>query len=737
MSVIAAIFLVVSMWLAVLLGPKLDCWMWGPALLALGLAVLAAVPGCWRRRAGAANVWVIALGTLVTGWFAWRAWVSPVADDGMADLLLLAAAVGGFVVMRAIQGQVLAERVFLWGLACLVLASGVMVAWQVVDPDLAPLLVARISKLPAGFFGHYNYGANFLIGSSCLLGGAALVGRYGKVERLLWGVIAVAGLLAVYFTRSRGGICGAATALGFFTVMALIIGKRQGARWFAPGILALPLLGIVVAGFLFKGWSDAQQVRNQEAGIDAMMDNSIRLYLIGIATSCISLHPWDGGGSRSFSWECYRFWEMEVQGPASSRPEQVHNEFIQAATDYGVSGAGLLGLFVGTLVVLAVLRILFADSTSESANDVSWHLGGLAGLAGILIQSNFSFVFHMVPGALLLGICLGRTAHHGMSGQATARFFPVPGLVVSAIALACAALLLPMGWLGTQVTAVRWAETYGKPLEIAPDARIAALTEAIRLWPLGAFFQQRAEIFQSRIVPRADGTVDEALLERAMRDYREASARHPFAPGLAVNLANLLSSVGRNHEAEAEFGRALCLQGGMEAAFRGNFFLARHYQQKAIRQLAANEVEPALKTLHLAAAHIEKAAQETPPWVIGGAGRNLRIWIHENLGMACEMAGDPVGALAAYDFASSIPAGSRAHFRAASLLGRRAAQTWYERKPAEALAGFLAAKQRVSLANDLPAGVTQAQKTELWEYLNRSILFLKGAKIEPAASPDN
>jgi tetratricopeptide (TPR) repeat protein len=709
--------------------------MWGPALLVLGLAVLAAVPGCWRRRAGAAHGWVLALGTLVVAWFGWRAWVSPVADDAVADLLLLAAAVGGFLVMRAMQGQALAERVFLWGLACLVLASVAMVAWQVVAPDSAPFLVGRASKLPAGFFGHYNYGANFLIGSSCLIGGAALAGRYGKLERLLWGLIAVAGMLAVYFTRSRGGICGAAGALGVFAVMALIIGKRQGARWFAPCIVALPLLGIVVAGFLFKGWADAQQVRNQGAGIDAMMDNSIRLYLIGIAASCISLHPWDGGGSRSFSWECYRFWEMEVQGPAGSRPEQVHNEIIQAATDYGVTGAGLLGWFVAALVVLAVLRTLFADPIKEPANDAAWRLGGLAGLAGILLQSNFSFVFHLVPGALLLGICLGRTAHHGESGKATARFPLVPSLMASAIALACAASLVPMGWLGTRVCSVRWAETYGKRLGVVPEARIAALTEAIRLWPLGAFFLERAEIIQSTILPRPDGTVDKVLLERAMNDYREAAERHPFHPGPAVNLANLLSSAGRNQEAEAEFGRALRLQGGMEAAFRGNFFLARHYQQRAMRQLAAHEVEPALKTLRLAAAHIEKAAQETPPWVIGGAGRNLRIWIHENLGVACEMAGDPEGAMAAYDFASSIPAGSRAHFRAASLLGRRAAQTWYERKPDEALAGFLLAKQRFSLAAELPAGVTQAQKTELWEYLNRAILFLKGAKIEPAASP--
>jgi len=297
MTLIAAIFLVVSVWLAVLLGPDLNAWQWGPSLLALGVAVLAALPAIWRRGLRGTGGWMLAVGGMVVLWFGWRAWTSPVLEYGMADGLLLAGVVGCFLVVGAIQERRAAERVLMWGLAWLVLASAVVVARQVVDPVFTPGFVARFA-LPSGFFGHYNYGANFLIGASCLVGGAALAGRYHKLERLLWGMIAVAGMAAVYFTRSRGGICGAACGLGMFALMALIVGKHQGARWFAPGIVAVPLIGLAVIGFLLKGWNDAQIVRDQGVGIDKMMDNSIRLNLVGIAVSCISLHPWGGGESQ-------------------------------------------------------------------------------------------------------------------------------------------------------------------------------------------------------------------------------------------------------------------------------------------------------------------------------------------------------------------------------------------------------------------------------------------------------
>jgi O-antigen ligase/tetratricopeptide (TPR) repeat protein len=733
MTVIASFFLVVSVWLAVLLGPKLSAWMWGPGLLALGLAVLAAVPGGWRQRVRGVDGGLMALGAMVVVWFGWRAWASPVTECGLADLLLLAGVVGGAVVMRAMQGQVQAERVFLWGLAVLVLASAVVVAWQVREPDFMPGFVAP-SQLPSGFIGHYNEGANLLIGASCLVAGGAMFGSYRQLERAIWGGIAVAGLLAVYFTRSRGGICGGAVGLGVFAALALIIGKRRGARWFAPGLVALPLIGFAVVGFLIKGWTDAQAVRNQAPGLDVMMDNAIRLHLIGIATSCIGLHPWQGGGSRSFSWECNRFWEADMYGPGTNRPEQVHNEFLQAATDYGLIGVGLLGMFIGALVVVVVIRSLFAEATSQAPNADSWRIGGVAGLAGILAQSNFSFVFHMLPGALLLGLCLGRAMHTGAAGKAAAAH--APAMVATGFGLACAALLVPMGWLGSRLTVIRWEDSYGKHRVLPRQARIAALTEAIQRWPLKEFYLARANIFQQQSAESSHGGYDKAAVNRALEDYQAAAVLNPFDPEPVVNRANLLGLLGEDAEAIEQFDRAISLQGGMEAGFKACYSKAAYLQVKADRLLATQQNGEALEVLMAARDTLVKASDFPSGAPLGLAARSLRIAIASRLGVMLSMAGRDQEAEAEFESAAMVWGGTGINYLHAWHLRNKAERIWKERNPAEALRLFLKARTLLAQAGPKPLpGDTADERAKLRQDLDQFIKFLQAAKIQPSVAP--
>ena len=98
-ALIAAIALVIALLLAVVFGPLLEMWAWGPALLAL---VVACVPALWslvRGGGGRTPGWLVWLGLASVGWFGWRALSSPVADYGVADGLLMLGAVGAFVVV--------------------------------------------------------------------------------------------------------------------------------------------------------------------------------------------------------------------------------------------------------------------------------------------------------------------------------------------------------------------------------------------------------------------------------------------------------------------------------------------------------------------------------------------------------------------------------------------------------------------------------------------------------------
>ena len=730
MPAITSLFLVVAFVMAVLIGPQTRPWSWGPAMLALAIATLTTIPSLWKNKKSPADFGLIAFGTLVAGWFAWRASISPVAELGQADLLLVCAVVGTFISVRSIAGNALAEKILFWGIALLLLANVVVVGMQITDPTFTPIFRERSTdKMVSGFFAHYNEAANFFIASSLLLGGAAVIGCQNLATRVLWIFIAIAGLGAVWFTHSRGGIFGAALGCGVFAAVALMIGRRKSARWFAPAVVAFPVVGAAIGIYLYIGWQHAQQAHHVGTGITEMLDNTCRLYFLGIALSCINLHPAIGGGSRSFSWECFRFVDAKAQGDIlTHKPEFVHNELVQSAADYGLIGAALLIGLLGTLAVAAILRINFDEDQRDSDDSTdAWRLGGLAALAGMSVQSCFSFVFHLMPGILLLGICLGQLSrpsrHRGGVPQMIGS-----RILLSSAAIGCCLMLLPFGWKGIQVTQILWPTYFSKQPLTSRESKIDALSEAIRIWPNSEFYQERASIYQS-LAMEGKGRDFEQAGAAALNDYQKGALLHPYDPGLALNRANLLSQLQRDSEAEEAFALGLRLQGGMEPGFRGHLSFATHYMRKGARLFNPNDPIPALNSLELAAEQIETAVAEMH-WTISDMLES-RLSIHESLGTARDVAGDRVGALESYRFAATLQNGNRAHYSVGVLIGKMAAEAWAARRPSEALGYFIKARDEISAAKELPQGVAPSKRVEYLSYLDQTIAFLKGAKVEP------
>lgn len=730
MPAVSAILLATALVLAVVIGPQTRPWTWGPAMMCLGGAVLASLPTLWRRGKAPVDFGTLAFGALTAGWFAWRAWTSPVAEAGRADLLLLASVVACFVAVRSLAGNPSAERILSWGIALLLLASVVVVARQMVEPGFSPVFRNKAAEnAVTGFFGHYIDGSNFLVASAMLVAGFGLFGSHSKTVRVIWILIAVAGVAGAWFTRSRGGILAGAAAGAAFGVALLIIGKRRDAKWFVPMLIAVPVIGMGIAVFLYHGWSEAQQARQGADDVMRILDDVSRLYFLGVALSCTGLHPMAGGGARSFSWECFQFVGGKEQGDIiARRPELVHNEIMQAATDYGWIGAGLLVGLLGTITIGCLLRLLFEERKPDVVAADGWRLGAFAAFAGIMTQSCFSFVFHLLPGAMLLGISLGmmsRSRDAGPGPQATG-----VKILLSAAALAVAALLLPNGWTGSRVTHTLWATHFGKNAETSAESRIDALSEALRLWPHTSFLQERAALFQTLAgMPDRAGFKDPA--ERALDDYETAAKLHPFEPGFAVNRANVLSQLERDAEAEQAYGQAIRLQGGMEPGFRAHFSFANHYLRKGLRLFDPTSPDAGHAALELAAEQIETAVEKMH-WVIGDM-TEPRVAIHESLGTAREAAGDHEGALESYNFAAHLPNGKRAHYRAGVLIGKQAVDAWSKRQPSQAMKLFIEARRRVGQAGgNLPAGVTPSQSAEYTAYLDRTIDFLKGAKVTPA-----
>jgi tetratricopeptide (TPR) repeat protein len=275
-----------------------------------------------------------------------------------------------------------------------------------------------------------------------------------------------------------------------------------------------------------------------------------------------------------------------------------------------------------------------------------------------------------------------------------------------------------------------WPGYFSKQGHDSDEARIEALAMAIQIWPQAAFFQERGAIYQEIATRFGDGPGFKEYAELAIEDYLEGQRLYPQEPSLVVNQANLLSQLGRDQEAEEAYARAIQLQGGMEPGFRGRFSLANHYLRKGLRMFDSSEPEASHEAMESAGQEIEHAVNMMH-WIIADM-REPRVSIHESLGTAREAVGDRTGALEAYNFAASLPGGTRAHYRAGVLLGKTGVDLWSKRRPSEALSRFMEARKRVGQAgNQLPQGVSLSDRVEYLDYLDRTIAFLKGAKVEP------
>jgi O-antigen ligase/tetratricopeptide (TPR) repeat protein len=735
MASLSSILWILGFILSVVIAPQLRVWSWGPTMLCFGAATLAALPVLFRKDLGREAMYALVPGIATAAWIVVRSHFSPVAELAMQDLLLVAMAVSTFIVFRAAGGGALSGKLLVGGIALILGASLWVIARQIADPAFAPVFPARGTLSVRGFFGHYSYCASFLIPTSLLLAGLALHGRFHGIFRAILLALAVGGLVAVVYTKSRGGVIGAGLGLATLAVGSVLIGKRDGKRWFIPVAIISPLALIGATVFFLNVLEGVQQSRSGGGDLAGMLDNTIRFYMLGMAMSCIAWHPWLGGGSRSFSWECFQVWDVAAYGRAGGKPEHVHNELVQTVTDYGIVGGALLLAFLGCVVIAALARTLSKDRAGDSGLSDGWRTGGLAGLAGLFAQSHFEGIFRLPPGAILLALCLA-AASATVPKPSGKRRMPLANGLLAASALIAMIPLFAYGWKGTKATLVLWPAYYSH-IPLGTEARIDALSGGIAAWPLNDLHQQRGALYRELAADaELDADARRGLLDLALADFRSASGLHPFDPVNPLNMAGTLLLLGKEAEAEVLYRHAIKAQGNMEATFNANHRFAEHLFRKGSEGYNRGDFPAAVTTLRLAAQHLARALELAHGWSMGASGSDLRVDILSALGRALEATGDHRGAMEQFDLATTVRKGGSAHYHAGRMLGKLAVAAWGERRSEDALRLFIEAEKRTVKANPLPPGVTTENRNAYLAYLRNSIRFLRGAKIEPSEKVD-
>lgn len=633
MQAVSGILFSLSLVLAVALGGQTIDYSWGPALVMLGGALLAACGEGWRFwRRGLAGWLAPGLLAVAAGWIVWRCWLSPVREFARSDALLVAGmlASGGWGMLMPARGS--AVRMAMGTLALLGIANCGLGLAQLGDPTISWPFGWRIPGFPSGLFGHYNHLADFSLVSAAFLTARFCFGRDAAFERGMQaaGVLAHAG--CVLMSGSRGGVLSLCTAVVVLVVLSALIAWRDKSRRLTLLVtlsLVMPLVVAAVAVPVIQHFQEKRGIEN--ATLQKFGDNSTRLISLGLALDTAGKHFWTGGGSRSFGWEKYAAWDPAVHGKQAQNDDFVHNEILQVATDYGWTGALLVAAAV---IAVALTGLSGLMVRAPGTGDDSLTVGGLAALAGTLVHSNFSFVTHTLPGAIYLGLALGLAL-----SRASADFSPPlrkgGNLGALAVALPLVALLLAAGILASRAYLVAWPVWYGRENLAAgsPGIALDRLAELTERWP-GAESSGRAGHLARSVSEREWLLPHERMdwLGRAAELYAEAARLNPYDPEWPVNRANVLSYLGSDVEAEEEFERAIRLQGGTEGEFRARYYLAAHlyrrWYQAWTRERRAGE---ALAGFRRAQDLLEEADALTEPWVRGIEAKELEAGLEKTI----------------------------------------------------------------------------------------------------------
>jgi O-antigen ligase len=700
---ISTILFLLSILLACLFGSSNQAWGWGPALLALAAAlVVSAFERAERDSAVRPSRSILILVLTSSVYLAVRAVLSPVWDFALADLLIVAAVVGSFLLGTHIVKSGRRLKLFLGGLGGIVLLNFAVALLQVGDPEFSVLGLPRITKFPTGLFTQYSYFANFMIGSGCLLLAVALLRWDHPLKRTLWGLAAAAAFASVCLSRSRGSLVGLAFGGLILLVLLLPTMKKRSRRAFAAMVVILPLL--VIAGGLATGkmLMATQQVRGQTATLEGLSDNVLRLHFLGVALEGASVHPWFGGGSQSFRWECRGTWDVKAWGMMTKDPDFVHNEFMQALTDYGIVGLALVLIVLVTLLIVGFAAVFVSPEKGREALDrQAVIVGALAGLTGMFCQANFSFVFHTLPPVLVAGLLAGLVA--GNCGRAESKRGGVGAGTFARL------LSIALG-MGLVYPALGGARTLEILLRRGNDGE-SRLRRAAELWPSGEFDLALGHFLYARSQEVDSRSERVRIGKEAAAAYSAALERNPFEPEAAVNLARTLTMLGQEEESEEVFLRAIALQGALEAGYKAHHYYAEHLYQRGLAEFRQSKFREAKELTKAARRHLTESGKLARPYQFPkNSVRALRLntyWLDDYL----------AGYLAYQD----------GH------------DLWMQRKPEEALVLFAEAEKVLAKIrtpqNRRPA--PDSEEAKLLAEVRRMIKFLEGAGIQPAGEPDS
>ena len=381
-----------------------------------------------------------------------------------------------------------------------------------------------------------------------------LVGRLTVLARIFLGYAAVAMAAGLAVTFSRGGyISGAA---GIILVLGILL--FHGNHRLRALLLLLAILlagGVFVKGYLSKTYAYVHRVNNPEVTMTGVMDTSSRLAMWQAASEMWQDYLWFGVGPDHYD---YRFREYRPEG-IQSRPDRVHNDYLNLLADWGVTGGAIV--FTGIGIFLFHLRKTWpfvrreenAFGTGQS-NRFAFFLGAVGGLAALMTHSLVDFNLH-IPANALVGITLLALVASNVRFATEQHWLrlrrPMKIIFTSLIGIVAIYLGIQTWRLAGEVS---WLARAGRqPVFSTPRAE--ALARAFKCEPNN--FQTAYDIGECFRTQSLDGGENYAELARtAMEWYAAASKLNSHDGYNYLRTGMCLDWLNRQSESESWFARA-------------------------------------------------------------------------------------------------------------------------------------------------------------------------------------
>ena len=435
-------------------------------------------------------------------------------------------------------------------------------------------------KYLTGIFGHYNPFSAFLNGSLFFFLSYLFLGKKWVVK-LLCGLLIVGILSGVVLSGSRGG--WVSLVIGAVVWVFLLMGylwKRQS-KFLGPVVLIGFLF--VIAGAFSSVWmvkkiSSERRDLEIEQMSEVPLDDGGRLAMQQMAFEIFLDSPVLGQGPRSFSYLSLENWDPDMLWIRIGIPEFAHNEYLQVLSDYGAVGFLIIIVLLIAHGVLGTFQIIGDhDGRREEADLPIWQLGAAAGLAAILAQCYFSFLFHVPACVVLVALQLGILGNVGGPGRAPFGVKALGRIVVVSIAVISGI----MGWrfsnafLDTQGAMEEFGDVVG---ESDAFSLVSKLEEAGRLsWDPKASESAGQALMSFAMVSDQKRDVEQArrFRERAKVSFGKALQLNPHSPVALSGMPQLDDALGNFESADRGHRLAMEKLWPLEFHLRSQFFAAR------------------------------------------------------------------------------------------------------------------------------------------------------------------